>query len=142
MQCKSTKFFLVTLSCIRFKSPTFFSCQIWTAISCITSLSMHEFTSANKSLPVVVPFIDRKAASSSVISKSFIIPHRNISNWDVSQTSQLLSRAKKKKSKLSQISDFPRCCRLISLRFAWRAAHSKIPLFCPGILALSPPKII
>uniref|UniRef100_A0A3Q2Q9E6 Uncharacterized protein n=1 Tax=Fundulus heteroclitus TaxID=8078 RepID=A0A3Q2Q9E6_FUNHE len=49
---------------------------------------MHACTSANRLLPVVVPFIDRIAASSSVILKSDVIPRTNMSNCAVSRTSQ------------------------------------------------------
>ncbi|XP_029282087.1 LOW QUALITY PROTEIN: solute carrier family 12 member 3-like, partial [Cottoperca gobio] len=49
------------------------------------SVSVHTFNSVNRSLPVVVPFIDRIAASSSVILKSGVIPRTNASNWAVWQ---------------------------------------------------------
>ncbi|KAK2899638.1 hypothetical protein Q8A73_012767 [Channa argus] len=48
-----------------------------------------------RSLPVVVPGIDRTAASSSVILK-FVIPRTNMSSWAVSRTSRLSSKDKEK----------------------------------------------
>ena len=53
-----------------FQKSDIFSGKIWTTVRCDAclshfspSVSMHSFTSVNRSLPVVVPFIDRIAAS-------------------------------------------------------------------------------
>ena len=86
MQKYNFQFTSVTLSCIRFISPIFFpvrfgqpSVVAHASLSHLSpSLSKHAFTSVNKSLPVIVPFIDRIAASSSVILKSFVVPRIDI----------------------------------------------------------------
>ena len=152
IQCKNVNFgtglVSVTLSCILFKIPTFLPVRFGQPVVTAASLSHfspnmsnHAFTSPNKSLPVVVPFIYCMAANSSVIWKSAVIPRKKMSSWAVSRTSQLSSKAREKQSKSAALffswsSKFPAMSsiRLVTVRRESETL-SNVPFFSRHISA-------
>ena len=104
---------------------------------------MPGFTLANKALPVEIAFIERIAASSSVILKSVIL-WTNTNNEAVSLKSQLSSKFKRKSKNVplymaAEDPNFRQCYRSVSLRFVWTAGLAHMLFFSLDIIALRCP---